>query len=78
MALDEVDVATDMLTALTNKLINVQKLPPEVVARLMVGGGAHIFLQHHVGGAALAVAYLRQSADELEALCAPKPPSEIH
>ena len=78
MALDSTDIATDLLTKLTVRLMQEHNLPPEVVARLMVGGAVHLLLQHHTDGATIAAQLLRQSADQWDTLRTPKPHAELH
>ncbi len=78
MNIDPIDKAVDMLAALTNRLLQEQNLPPEVIARLLVGGAVHLLINNRADGAIVAAELLRQSADQWEELRTSIPHAELH
>lgn len=72
------DVVVDTFLELAERLMREHKMAPEAVARIMIGGAVHLFMQHHPDQANAAVECLRQTAGELEALCAHRPPAMLN
>lgn len=76
--LDPEDRAAEQLLATANEAMRNDGLTPQQIARLAVGLAVHMYMEYHRDGAQAGAAHLRESADALEALCAPPPPSAVN
>jgi hypothetical protein len=77
-SLDVTDRVVELFLELSNKLMRDHGVPPETLARVAVGAAVHMFMEFHGDSAHAAAAYLRKSADDLDALCTPQPPSSLN
>jgi hypothetical protein len=76
--MDTEDKVIELFLELAQKLMREYAVPPQLIARISLGAAVHLFMEHHEDGARVAAAYLREKADELDALCAPKPASVLN
>jgi hypothetical protein len=76
--LDTTDRVCELFLELSNKLMRDHDVTPEQIARVATGLAVHMHLEYASKAAADAAAHLRESADALDALCAPQPPSSIN
>lgn len=76
--LDTTDRVVELFLELAQKLMREYGITPEQIARVAIGLAVHMYMEYHRDGTPAGVAYLRENADALEALCAPQPKSSIN